>query len=311
MNNTLQDEQYLAQLEKRQKKSIQAQLDAKKQEALNSINQQQAQAKPLYQQQRQQANTQSQLQSKNFAEYLANRGSVSSGASNQGQISINNALMNNIGGINQNENTFNQDLANQRIQANNTYQTDLASNNANIESDYLQNLLNLRQQERARQDQLKAQQQQNSIAWYNAQTSRMNATQPTTQSYKDTVLKYQPGVIASAVPSGNKMVYTLATGDTLTLDKGVNPFTGTINKDAYIKDEDANKQVLSVFGNGYQPNNVGGSMLKSSGAKVGQVLGNIKGSAGQDLSNQNLWADESGKLWYWDGALNKYQPANG
>lgn len=83
-------------------------------------------------------------------------------------------------------------------------------------------------------------------------------------------------------------------------------YSGAINPDT------KNGTFSTTDSNGvkYQPNNVGGSKLSYSGQTVGQVLGNIKGSSGASLSGQKIWADTSGKLWYWDGSLNKYQPVN-
>ena len=81
-------------------------------------------------------------------------------------------------------------------------------------------------------------------------------------------------------------------------------YSGKINPDAI------NGTFSTTDSNGvrYQPNNIGGSKLSPSGTTVGQLLGDIKGNSGASLSNQKVWADESGKLWYWDGSLNKYQP---
>lgn len=77
------------------------------------------------------------------------------------------------------------------------------------------------------------------------------------------------------------------TGQTYTLKKGVNPYTGTTNKD--IKN--------GVFSNGYQPDNVNGHKLSVA----------AKGSVEINGRSQNLWIDrKTGKYYYWDGSKNMY-----
>lgn len=62
-----------------------------------------------------------------------------------------------------------------------------------------------------------------------------------------------------------------------------------------------------VFSNGYQPNNVNGNKLKSTGLKVSQYLGTTGsvGSTGVNIDNQNVWAANN-KFYVWDGSQNKY-----
>lgn len=75
-------------------------------------------------------------------------------------------------------------------------------------------------------------------------------------------------------------------GKTVVLDRGVNPYTQTYNKDCKN----------GTFSNGYQPNNVGGQPLSKSGI--------------QDYMNgvlQTIWKTPDGKLWIWDGTKNQYE----
>ena len=51
-----------------------------------------------------------------------------------------------------------------------------------------------------------------------------------------------------------------------------------------------------TFSNGYQPNNVNGSKLKKTGKTTDKANGVV----------QNVWVDEQGNEWYWDGTKNKY-----
>jgi len=57
----------------------------------------------------------------------------------------------------------------------------------------------------------------------------------------------------------------------------------------------------------YQPNNVGGSKLSSTGKKVGQVFGSgyYHGSTGANVDNQTLWTT-NGRYYIWDGSQNRY-----
>lgn len=75
-------------------------------------------------------------------------------------------------------------------------------------------------------------------------------------------------------------------GKKYTLDKGVNPYTGTTNPDAEN----------GTFSNGYQPNNIGGDKLsKKEGEKVYFNGG-----------YQSIWLTPDGTEWYWDGSQNCY-----
>jgi peptidoglycan hydrolase-like protein with peptidoglycan-binding domain len=83
--------------------------------------------------------------------------------------------------------------------------------------------------------------------------------------------------------NGNYVFYI--DGKERTYAKGVNPYTGTTNKDTKN----------GTFSNGYQPNNVGGQKLSKSG--ITDVVNGV---------TQNVWQTPDGKLWIWDGTQNKY-----
>lgn len=74
-------------------------------------------------------------------------------------------------------------------------------------------------------------------------------------------------------------------GKEYTVERGVNPYTGTKNPDAKN----------GTFNNGYQPNNVNGKKLSKSG--ITDVVNGV---------TQNVWKDTSGQKWIWDGTQNKY-----
>lgn len=74
-------------------------------------------------------------------------------------------------------------------------------------------------------------------------------------------------------------------GKKTTLAAGINPFTGTKNKDV-----DKGK-----FSNGYQPNNINGVKLTKVEATI-----NVNGN------NQSVWK-ANGEYYFWDGKKNKYE----
>lgn len=77
--------------------------------------------------------------------------------------------------------------------------------------------------------------------------------------------------------------------------KTMNPYTGTRNKDAD----------RGTFSNGYQPNNINGNKLSSSGKTVGQLYPNQKGTTGVDMTGQKIWTS-SGRYYMWDGSIDSY-----
>ncbi len=81
----------------------------------------------------------------------------------------------------------------------------------------------------------------------------------------------------------------------------VNPYTGTLNKDA----------AKGTFSNGYQPNNVNGVPLENvkvngKKLKVSDIFANSAyGSTGISLANQSIWK-AGNKYYVWDGSIDDY-----
>jgi hypothetical protein len=123
-----------------------ANLSAKRDTALSSLNAEQAKITPAYYDKRNQTSTASQMQAKNFAEYMANRGLTNSGTSAQAELTRNNTLQGNIGSLNRQELEANQDIERRRTDINNTYASDLASAQAGIESNAMDRLISAQQQ---------------------------------------------------------------------------------------------------------------------------------------------------------------------
>lgn len=79
-------------------------------------------------------------------------------------------------------------------------------------------------------------------------------------------------------------------------------YKGDYNKDALTNGKvDSSK----VFSNGYQPNNINGNKLVKSGYKVSDLFGEMYGSTGANLGDQNVWASKN-HYYIWDGSQNRY-----
>ena len=134
-------------LKNAQKNAAIADLQNTRNQALSNLQAEQQQNAANYAAQRNTANAQNRLSARNFQEYLANTGRANSGLGAQASMQYNNNLntsMNNIYGA---ENAANADIARRRTDAQNAYSSGLASANANIEANYIQNLLKQQQQD--------------------------------------------------------------------------------------------------------------------------------------------------------------------
>ncbi len=134
-------------LKNAQRKAAVADLENTRNQALSSLQAEQAQNAANYAAQRNTANAQNRLSARNFQEYLANTGRANSGLGAQASMQHANNLntsMNNIYGA---ENAALADIARRRTDAQNAYSSGLASANATIEANYIQNLLKQQQQD--------------------------------------------------------------------------------------------------------------------------------------------------------------------
>lgn len=98
----------------------------------------------MYNQQRSNANAQNRLSARNFQEYLAQTGRANSGLSAQARMQNANNLNTNINYLNAGESSALADINRRTTDAQNAYNTGLAGANAQIEANYIQNLLNER-----------------------------------------------------------------------------------------------------------------------------------------------------------------------
>jgi hypothetical protein len=140
-------EQELNNLRNAQKNAAVADLQATRDTSLSNLQAEEAKIKPTYAAQRSTANAQNRIAARNFQEYLANTGRANSGIGAQYEMSRQNSLQNGLNAINSAEAQSLADIARRRSDVQNAYNTGLASANANVEANYIKNLLDQRQQQ--------------------------------------------------------------------------------------------------------------------------------------------------------------------
>ena len=144
-------EEDLNKLKDAQKQSAIADLEKQKNQSLSDLQAEEAKIKPTYYKKRDTANTQNQIAARNFHEYLVNSGRSNSGIGAQYEMARQNTLQKNLNELNTQEAADIADINRRRTDVNNAYTSGLASANAEIEANYIQNLLNERQKAWERQ----------------------------------------------------------------------------------------------------------------------------------------------------------------
>jgi hypothetical protein len=149
-------EEDLNRLKTAQRDAAIADLQNTRNQALSNLEAERNQNASMYNQQRSTANAQNRMAARNFQEYLASTGRANSGLSAQARMQNDNNLNTNINYLNAGEASALADINRRSTLANNAYNTGLAGANANIEANYIQNLLNERDKELNRQLQQRA-----------------------------------------------------------------------------------------------------------------------------------------------------------
>lgn len=270
-------EEDLNRLKTAQKNAAIADLENTRNQALSNLEAEKNQNTTLYNQQRSTANAQNRMQAKNFQEYLAATGRANSGLPAQARMQYNNNLQNSLSYLNAGEAGALADINRRATLAHDTYNSGLASANANIEANYIQSLLDERNKELNRQ--LQERQLQEEIRQFNENLA-LQRESLNRSSYNN-----------SYVTNNQKSEPTYAVNTAY--------YRGDLNADA----------ARGTFSNGYQPNNVNGSKLKKTGDTVTFDTQTLSGQ--KQRVTQNVWVDEQGNRWYWDGRVNKYLPAQG
>ena len=128
-----------------------ADLQNTRNQALSNLEAERAQNRATYNQQRSTANAQNRLSARNFQEYLASTGRANSGLNAQARMQNANNLNTSINALNAGEAAALADINRRTTLANDAYNSGLASANAKIEADYINNLLSQREKELNRQ----------------------------------------------------------------------------------------------------------------------------------------------------------------
>ena len=131
----------LNQIKEAQKKSAIADLENTRNQALSDLEQERTTNAANFNTQRNQTNVKNQLNAKNFKEFLINSGRSNSGIMPQYEMNRQNSLQRSLNDINSNQNMALADINRRGTLANQTYNTGLQSANAEIEANYLTNLL--------------------------------------------------------------------------------------------------------------------------------------------------------------------------
>ncbi len=280
----------LNKLKEAQKNAAIADLEKTRNQTLSDLTAENQKNTANFNSQRSSINAQNKLGAKNFQEYLASTGRANSGLSAQAKMQNSNNLNTSLNSIYGAENAARADINRRTTDANNAYNTGLASANANIESNYITNLMTERQRQFEREqtelaNQLKQKELDESIRQFNENLALQK--QQLANSY------YRSSSSSSSNSSKSNKTYAVNT------DWYQGPLNSDV-KNGVFSTKDNN-------GIAYQPDNINGKKLKSSGKTVGQMFGNgsMVGSTGANLDNQNVWT-VNGKYYVWDGSQNQY-----
>ena len=134
-------ENQLNKMKEAQKQSAIADLETTRNQALSDLQQERETNAANYNTQRNQANVQNQIAAKNFKEYLVNSGRANSGIMPQYEMNRQNNLQRSLNDINSSQNMALADINRRGSLANQAYNTGLQSANAQIEANYINNLL--------------------------------------------------------------------------------------------------------------------------------------------------------------------------
>ena len=140
-------EQELNNLRNAQKNAAMADLQATRDTSLSNLQAEEAKIRPEYAAQRNTLNANNRVAARNFQEYLANTGRANSGIGAQYEMGRQNSLQRGLNALQTQEAADLSDIARRRSDVQNAYNSGLASANANVEANYINNLLAQRQQQ--------------------------------------------------------------------------------------------------------------------------------------------------------------------
>lgn len=187
-------ETQLNKIKEAQKQSAIADLENTRNQTLSDLQAEQEANARNYAAQRNQANIQNQLQAKNFKEFLVNSGRSNSGILPQYEMNRQNNLQRSLNDLTSAQNVAQADINRRNTLANQAYNTGLQSANANIEANYLSNLL--QQQQAAWQREMEQKKFDESVRQYNENLAWQK------QQYQDQLSRQSVGSSSSGRSSG-------------------------------------------------------------------------------------------------------------
>ena len=144
-------EEDLNRLKEAQKNAAISGLENTRNQALSNLQAERNQNTSMYNQQRSTANAQNRMAARNFQEYLATTGRANSGLGAQARMQSANNLNTNLNYLNAGEASALADINRRTTDAQNAYNTGLAGANAQIEADYIKNLMAEREKQLQRE----------------------------------------------------------------------------------------------------------------------------------------------------------------
>ena len=144
-------EEDLNRLKEAQRNAAISGLENTRNQALSNLQAERNQNTSMYNQQRSTANAQNRMSARNFQEYLATTGRANSGLGAQARMQNANNLNTNLNYLNAGEASALADINRRTTDAQNAYNTGLAGANAQIEADYIKNLMAEREKQLQRE----------------------------------------------------------------------------------------------------------------------------------------------------------------
>jgi hypothetical protein len=240
---------YEAQLNKMkeaQKQSAIADLENTRNKALSDLQAERETNAANFNTQRNQTNIQNQLAAKNFKEYLVNSGRSNSGIMPQYEMNRQNNLQRSLNDINSSQNMALADINRRNTLANQTYNTGLQSANANIEANYINNLL--AQQQAAWQREMEQKKFDEQVRQYNenmafqreqAARSRQSIGSSGGRSYSSSRKTAKATPVTYSKAKGSKIVVSSKTKQGGWVDNLVQAYTGS-DGHTYYQDKNGN-----------------------------------------------------------------------
>lgn len=224
-------EQELNNLRNAQKNAAMADLQATRDTSLSNLQAEEAKIRPEYAAQRNTLNANNRVAARNFQEYLANTGRANSGIGAQYEMGRQNSLQRGLNALNTAEAQNLADIARRRSDIQNAYNSGLASANANVEANYINNLLAQRQQQwerdfaqkqfdeqvrqynQNRQDELNRLAAQMAVSSSRASSSRTSSKKTSTKTTKQPqlTLQEQNDVVQNEAKPGERYIKQVKT----------------------------------------------------------------------------------------------------